>query len=216
MAKHSHWQDEYWLLLIQMYLKQPTGIKPTYYKPLVDLSLELHIPPKELGERMFQLRRLDTPRLERLWNTFAENPKKLQRAVKLLKDMSGFGNANAFYEGVEVNESWERDFRQIPGRDDLKPVMLIMVLDLYFRLVPITMVADTPEVVELARLMRIKPSVVADILQVFIYCDPFRKADEMFFDPLLPYCQEVWERFGNARPQALAAEAALLKEYFRR
>ena len=30
MAKNVRWQDEYWLLLMQLYLKKPEGVKPLY------------------------------------------------------------------------------------------------------------------------------------------------------------------------------------------
>jgi hypothetical protein len=45
MAKNSKWQDEYWLLLMQIYLQKPVGMKPMYCRAMVDLSIELHIAP---------------------------------------------------------------------------------------------------------------------------------------------------------------------------
>lgn len=30
MAKYPSWQDEYWLMLMQLYLKRPQGMKPLY------------------------------------------------------------------------------------------------------------------------------------------------------------------------------------------
>ena len=42
----SQWQDDYWLLLMQLYLKKPVGMKPKYCRSLVELSLELHIAPE--------------------------------------------------------------------------------------------------------------------------------------------------------------------------
>jgi hypothetical protein len=57
MAKNNRWQDEYWLLLMQLYLKKPEGVKPLYSKGLVNLSMELHIPPQFLYEQMHELRR---------------------------------------------------------------------------------------------------------------------------------------------------------------
>ena len=38
MAKNSKWQDEYWLLLMQIYLQKPVGMKPMYCRAMVDLS----------------------------------------------------------------------------------------------------------------------------------------------------------------------------------
>ena len=97
----------------------------------------------------------------------------------------------------------------------MTPVMLILILDLYFRLTPITMVAETPEVQELARLMKLKPQEVAEALEVFQYCDPYLHRKEVTFSPLFLPCQQVWRRFGNANPEDLASYASQLKEYFK-
>ena len=155
MAKKQYWQDDYWLLLMQLYLRKPVGIKPMYSKPLVELSMELHIAPEQLHARLCQISRLETPRIERIWQDYSRNPKRLSRAVQLLRGMMGFGSAGDFYEGVEIEETFERDFRPLAEDERLTPVMLILVIDLYFRLTPITMVPETPEVQELARLMKV-------------------------------------------------------------
>ena len=70
----KNWQDDYWLLLMQLYLRRPAGVKPLYCRPLVELSLELHIPPKQLHARLSQLAALETPRIERLWQEYSRNP----------------------------------------------------------------------------------------------------------------------------------------------
>ena len=41
MAKNARWIDEYWLLLMQLYLQKPVGVKPMYSRKMVDLSLDL-------------------------------------------------------------------------------------------------------------------------------------------------------------------------------
>ena len=214
MARDYLWRDEYWLLLMQLYLKKPAGVKPLYSKPLVDLSIELHIPPKVLYEKMFRLRSIDTPRIERLWSTYGKSPQKLAKGVRMLRQMNGFSNAEEFYDGVEVNESFEKYFRPIDGRPDLKPVMLVMILNLYFRLTPITMVEDTPEIQHLAKKMKIKPSVVVEVMDIFRIFDPYLKNEEMIFSNLLNPCQQVWQRFGNDNLEELSALSALLVEYF--
>ncbi len=88
MAKNPLWSDEYWLLLMQLYLNKPVGIKPLYSKGLVDISLELHIPPRYLHEQMTRLQLLETPRIKQLWETYGKNPRKLLHEVKLLKKMA--------------------------------------------------------------------------------------------------------------------------------
>ena len=215
MAKDSKWQDEYWLLLMQIYLQKPVGLKPMYSRQMVDLSLELHIAPERLYNKMCQIANLETPRIEHIWEVYGRNPNKLKRAVSLWREMRGFNNSEAFYDGVELNEGFERDFRPLEEDERLMPVMLILILDLYFRLTPQTMVAETPEVQELARLMKLKAADVAEVMEVFQYCDPYLNRRGVIFHPLLIPCQEIWRRYGNSDVETLASYAEQLKAYFK-
>ena len=52
MAIHPLWTDDYWLLIMQLYQKSPAGVKSEYSRSVVELALELHIPPKTLQEQM--------------------------------------------------------------------------------------------------------------------------------------------------------------------
>jgi hypothetical protein len=215
MAKNAKWSDDYWLLLMQIYLQRPMGVKPMYSRKMVDLSLELHLPPSMLFVRMCQIANLETPRIEHIWETYGHNPRKLARAVSLWREMRGYGNADEFYEGVEVNETFERDFRPLAGDGELMPVMLILILDLYFRLTPITMAVETPEVQELARLIKLRPQRVVEVMGVFQHCDPYLNRKDTTDSPLLQPCKEIWQRFGNGDTEDLASFASQLKEYFR-
>ena len=215
MSKNSKWQDDYWLLLMQIYLQRPVGIKPMYSKKMVDLSMELHIAPNLLFNKMCQIANLETPRIEHIWETYGNNPRKLARAVSLFREMKGFNNASLFYEGVETNESFEKDFKPVAEGEKLTPVMLILILDEYFRLTPITMVAETPEVQQLARLLKLKAQEVVNVLEVFQHCDPYLNRKDVIISPLLAPCQQIWRRFGNAKTEDLASYAKQLKEYFK-
>ena len=232
MAKNALWSDEYWLLLMQLYLKKPVGAKALYSKGLVKLALELHIKPQFLYEQMLRLRQLDTPRMERLWEKYSKNPKLLSKSASRLRKMKGFGQADVFFDGVEVNESWEQDFRNIPlnppvleggsthsrskgeALTEIMPVQLIMVLDLYFHLTPITMVKETPEVREMGRLIGLPADTVVEIMEIYQTCDPYLNRTEPPVSDLVGPCQEIWERFGADQPEKLSAFAAQLKEYF--
>jgi hypothetical protein len=215
MAKNLKWQDEYWLLLMQIYLQKPAGIKPMYSKKMVDLSMELHIAPNVLFNKMCQIANLETPRIEYFWELYGNNPKKLKRAVNMLREMWGFNNALEFYEGVETQESFEKDFKPISADSVLTPVMLTLILDLYFRLTPITMVEETPEVQEIAKMMKIKPQEVVEALEAFQHCDPYLNRKDVVMDDLALACQQVWRRYGNANPEDLASYAEQLKEYYK-
>ena len=214
MTKKANWTDDYWLLLMQLYLRKPVGVKPQYSRELVSLSLELHIPPKALYARMNQIATLETPRIERLWKTFKDNPRRLSRASRLLREMKGFGQANAFYDGVEVNETFELDFRPIDEDPRITPVMLVMVLDLYFHLTPGTMVPETPEVQDMSRLIHLPVGDIIELLDIVQHCDPYLNRRDAIFSPLLRPCKQIWDRYGNNGPEAVADYASELKVYF--
>lgn len=215
MAKDQKWQDDYWLLLMQQYLKKPVGMKPMYSKAMVNLSMELHVAPQILFNKMCEIANLQTPRIERIWQEYGKNPRRLSRAVSLLRQMKGFGNDNEFYQGVDIQETFERDFRPINDATSITPVMLILILDLYFRLTPITMVPETPEIQELGRLIKIPAREVADIMDIYQHCDPYLNRKEVVFSPLFPACQEIWQRYGNMDTEQLASYAQQLKAYFK-
>jgi len=214
MAKHPLWKDEYWLLLLQLYQKKPMGVKPLYSKGMVDLALELHISPDFLHDQMFKLRMV-TPRIKRLWDKYGDNPLKLAHDIQVLERMNGYGNAKSFYEGVEVKESFEHDWEPIPAEPSLTPVKLIIILDLYFQLTPITMVPETPEVIDLSRLIKTTPEVIAEAMNIFQFCDPYLSRKPMLISHLFDACGDIWQRYGNGNPDKLYKLASELKEYFK-
>ncbi|MBR1502338.1 MAG: hypothetical protein IJ618_00450 [Prevotella sp.] len=215
MAKNSKWQDDYWLPLMQIYLRKPVGVKPMYSRDMIDLCLELHIAPQQLFNKMCEMANLDTPRIEHLWETYGNNPRKLARAASLWREMRGFNNADAFYEGVETCESFEKDFKPVAEGLTMTPAMLILILDLYFRLTPVTMVKDTPEVQELAKLMKVETQEVVEVLETLQYCDPYLKRKGAPSSLLMEPCRQIWRRFGNADTEELVSFANQLKEYFK-
>lgn len=215
MAKNQLWNDDYWLLLMQLYLRKPVGMKPMYSRDMVMLSLELHIAPQQLFQRQNDIANLETPRIERIWKEYSKNPQRLTRAVRLLREMKGFNSAGDFFEGVAVEETFEGDFRPLTEDSRLMPFMLVMILDLYFRLTPITMVAETPEVQELSRLMRVPAKLIVEVLQIYQTLDPYLRRQEVSASVLLQPCRQVWERYANMDTTQLAEYAGQLSYYFR-
>lgn len=215
MAKNQLWNDDYWLLLMQLYLRKPVGMKPMYSRDMVMLSLELHIAPQQLFQRQNDIANLDTPRIERIWKEYSQNPQRLTRAVRLLREMKGFNSAGDFFEGVTIEETFEGDFRPLAEDSRLMPFMLVMILDLYFRLTPITMVAETPEVQELSRLMRVPAKLIVEVLQIYQTLDPYLRRQEVSASVLLQPCRQIWERYANLDTAQLAEYAQQLSYYFR-
>lgn len=215
MTRPTDWNDDCWLLVMQAYLRKPVGVKPVYSRLMVDLALELHVEPRVLFARMCAVATLATPALERMWERYGSSPRRLARAAAVVRGMRGFGNAGEFYAGVAVSETFERDFRPVEGAGGVTPVALVLVLDLYFRLTPATMVAQTPEVAALARLLGLPVATVVEAMAAFRHCDPFLRRKAPGPSPMLEACREVWRRYGNASPAALASYASQLREYYR-
>ena len=90
-----------------------------------------------------------------------------------------------------------------------------MTIDLYFRLTPNTMVAETPEIAELAKLTKVNPDDVVTIMRAYQCVDPYLTGENKVSPTLLAACEEIWKRFGNENPQKIAATAAQLKEYWK-
>jgi len=214
MARNQQWQDDYWLPLMQLYLKKPVGVKPVYCKAMVDFAMEIHIAPQILFNKMCEIANLETPRIEHIWQEYGKNPRRLKRAVTLWHQMRGFGNEH-FFEGVDVQETFERDFRPVSADSRITPVMLVLILDQYFRLTPITMVAETPEIRQLASLIKLPVQDIVNIMELFQHCDPYLRRKDTPDSPLLNACQEIWQRYGNNDTEMLASYARQLKEYFK-
>lgn len=208
------WTDDCWPLLLQVYLRKPAGVKPLYSRALVELALELHVHPRVLFNKQCELASLSSPGVARLWQTYADSPRRLGKTVARLRAMRGFSHADTFYEGVALNETFERDFRPIAGCEPLTPAMLALTLDLYFRLTPATMVARTPEVAALAQTMRVPVAAVTGALEAFQHCDPYLKRGAGTAGPLAVACRQVWQRYGNRQPSELEAVATQLRDYF--
>lgn len=216
MPTHLLWSDDYWPLIMQLYMSKPTGIKPLYSRPVVDLGIRLHIPPKFIFAQMHLLREHATPFLQRLWDTYAGNTSRLNRDVRRLRQMSGFGAESAFYDGVSIDDDFADDFRPIADDTKVTRVMLIIILDLYFRLTPITMVCETPEVGECASLLGIKPQKVVEVLCIYQTFDPILHRAAAPDSPLSKACRTVWQRFRNEEPDRLANSVVRLMEYFKK
>ena len=215
MANQSQWQEAYWLPLLQLYLRKPVGMKPLYSRPMRDLALELNVAPKHLYEQMKMLDKRETASLQQLWKRFATHQKQLRRDIETIRKMRGFNHPQQFYDGVSQEETWQTDFRPLQVDASLTPLHLIIILDLYFRLTPITMVSDTPEVKELATLLSLKPEKVAEIMGIFQLCDPYLNRMAFEVSELFASCHDVWQRFGTLNPNELAREATQMKDFFK-
>ena len=94
-------------------------------------------------------------------------------------------------------------------------VKLIIILDLYFQLTPITMVPETPEIIDLAKLIKTTPDTIVEAMNVYQICDPYLNRNDVVISKLIDACSEIWQRYGNGNPDKLYKLANDLKEYFK-
>ena len=215
MAIHPLWTDDYWPLVMQLYQKKPIGVKSEHSRAVIELALELHIPPKTLQEQMQALDSHATPSLQRLWDTYADNPRQLAHDVKRLRQMAGFGVGQLFYDGVDTALPFEHDYRPVSADTQITPVMLTEILGLYFQLTTNTMATETPEVQDMARLLGLKAEEVVDVLKIYQTFDPILRRKALPASPLVDEAQRVWNRYSNENPEVLQATIDRLAEYFR-
>lgn len=214
MANTQQWQDSYWPLLMQAYMQKPAGMKTAGSRPIIDLAVLLHLRPKTLCERMEALERHESPSLQRVWDTYHNNTRRLNRDAKTLRAMMGFGTAGLFYDGVESADSFERFYSPIEPGTDVTPAVLTVVLGLYLSLTVNTMVADTPEVADMAKATRLTTGQVLDILAIYQTFDPILKRTPLAHSPIVDEARRVWDTYYNA-PAALEEKVAQLDEYFK-
>ncbi len=116
--------------------------------------------------------------------------------IALVRKMRGCGNAQAFFEGVALKESFEKDWEPLEAEPSLTPVKLIIILDLYFQLTPITMVPETPEIIDLAKFIKTTPEIIAEAMSVFQFCDPYLNRRGKIRKPtpgtMQRYLAEIW------------------------
>lgn len=215
MEKSNRWSEEYWWLIMQLYLRKPCGVKPLYNRDAIDLCLKIHVEPEVIHEKLLSLDASATPWLKDFRSRYEANPNKLKRAVDKTERMMGFGSAGAFFQDVETHETFEKDFRPLPDCEGLTNVMLTLMLDLYFKLTPPTMVAETPEIIDLSKRLRVKPELTVRVLVTFQYCDPYLNRKNPPRSPLFDACLAVWSRYDGCTPETLSSTSADLMEYFR-
>ncbi len=232
MSGSAKWSDDYWLPLLELYLCKPVGVKRLYNRRLIDLSLELHLPPALLHKQLQRLRLLDNPRIQQLWQRYSNHPRQLSKAVAKWRSMRGFGLADDFYDGVDrLEQDFERLLWPIAGAEAWNELMLVLVLDLYFRLTPLTMVSHTPEVQQLAKRMKVTVDEVVDVLHTFQQCDPYmmqkgerkeEKGEKGGNDSLrsaaaqsiVGACQHLWTHYQHMPTGTLEGDAAQMNDYF--
>lgn len=212
------WTNDLWPLVIKAYLSAPTGPKSNCSRPVVDLAMQLHMKPADIVDRLKTVDAHKNPMVERLLVHYQAHPKKLKRDAERLAAMSGFGNSGAFYDGVDTAEAgFERFYRPIDGTS-FTPAMLTILLNLYFRLVPATMVATTPEVIDMAHRTQLTVDQVLEVLHTFLYVDPCAKSrtDDALaeFAPITRLCRETWRTHDDGNPMLVAEEAEKFLQYY--
>lgn len=217
---HASWNYEYFLKLFQIYMKRPEGLKPPYSRDMVALALELHIHPEFLYEKMELLAKPRSRIFRALATRYKGHPRLLVNDIRKRDQLAGFGLGDAFFEGVEIEETFERDFRPAVEGSDVTPMMVVIIFNLYFHMLPPMISPGLPEVVALAKRLRISPDEMSEVMLSLLDADPYypNYSHESKFAAV---CHDIFARYcgdGHAltedEARRLERDAAAMLEYF--
>ena len=77
------------------------------------------------------------------------------------------------------------------------------------------MVPETPEIIDLGKLMKVSPKLIAEAMAVYQYCDPYLNRQKAPESKVFEACKDIWNRYGNGNPDKLNQLAIKLQEYFK-
>ena len=75
------------------------------------------------------------------------------------------------------------------------------------------MVSETPEVLDTASLLGVKPEEVVDVLNIYQTFDPILKRKSLPSSPVNDEAQRLWQYYYN-QPELLQNNVEKLKQYF--
>lgn len=214
MATKNKWSDQYWPLIIKAWLQKPEGTKSKDSKTVVDIANELRIDQDVICEKMTLLDKHESPLLQKLWKMYAKNPRRLNRDIKNLRQLSGFGDAEMFYEGVETARPVARIFLPVTPDSRMTPAILILILHVYFTLTPNCMVESTPEIIELAQLTKTPVEEIVKFMKVFQCFDPILQREPPVLSPIIHEAREIWEKYYELPQSRFDKDVEKIKEYF--
>lgn len=194
--KAVKWTKEESILVLDLYFKNPVGMKKKNSSQILDLAKTIGRTPTAVYRRMYDFLRWyptipllfcddigdeDDP-FRSFWNEYFMDRKKLHK------------DAEAFLSDIRV---------------------YTLTLHLYFHLIPDTMAPKVPEVVSLAKLAKRPPAFIVEILHNYLSCDPFMHGKvPQASTTLQKLCRLIWERYEkNAGKLTMAAE--YITDYYR-
>lgn len=172
----EQWSTEESILVLDLYMNKPKGMKPATDETLVNLAQLLGRTPESLCRRM----------------------QKFQQWYPVLP----FDTEETLYND-ENPAIWNDYFAQPRKAHNEAPAILeefcidTLVLNLYFQLIISTMNEKVPEVVELSKLVKRPAKAVADMLLSYASLDPFMKDTPTMNTSASPIQQQLWNRYAD-------------------
>ena len=172
----EQWSKEESILVLNLYMTKPIGLKAADSDPVVNLAQLLGRTPEALCRRMQWFRQwypvlpfdadenIYTDENPAIWSDYFNRPQKARReAPAILKE---------FCIGT-------------------------LTLNLYFQLIISTMNEKVPEVIALAKLVKRPIKTVVSLLHDYASLDPFLKGNQPEPRPVSPVTRLLWERYAD-------------------
>lgn len=193
--KAVKWSKEESILVLDLYFRNPVGMKKKDSFQIIDLAKTIGRTPSAVYRRMYDFLRWypaipllfydeledENDPFQPFWNEYFQDTKKLHK------------DAEAFLSDIRV---------------------YTLTLYQYFHLIPDTMAPKVPEVVALAKLVKRPASFIVEILHNYLSCDPFMCGRvPQASTTLQKNCRLIWERY-EKKPSKLTAAAEYITAYY--
>lgn len=172
----EQWTKEESVLVLDLYMNKPIGLKPVTDESLTNLAQLLGRTPEAVFRRM----------------------QKFQQWYPVLP----FDADEDIYQD-ENPSVWSDYFNQPKKAHSEAPALIdewcagTLVLNLYFQLIISTMNEKVPEVVELSRVVKRPAKDIVDMLYAYASLDPFLKTNQYSGQTVSPICRHLWERYAD-------------------
>lgn len=174
--KAEQWTQEESVLVLDLYMSKPAGLKPVTNESLTHLAQLLGRTPEAVFRRM----------------------QKFQQWYPVLP----FGMNEEIFQD-ENPAIWSEYFNQPKKVHSEAPAILdewcaeTLVLNLYFQLIISTMNEKVPEVVELSKLVKRPAKEIVEMLYAYAALDPFLKTPQPSELAISPICHHLWNRYAD-------------------
>jgi hypothetical protein len=193
----AKWTKGESILVLNLYFQEPVGVKKENAEAVIDLAKTLGRTPKAIYRHMHDFLKW-YPSIPLLFCNYEEKEEESDLFLPMWNEY--------FMDRKKLRIDADRFLSEIRT--------YTLALQLYFQLIPDTMVPNVPEVVALAKLVKQPSTEIVAILHNYQLCDPFMYGKTSVAPGLQnSTCKQLWQRY-NQNHAALEKSAQHITAYY--